>query len=73
MEFEHVCKDTEQLNNRLFVTKQKLIVYKRNLDATKLLFFKFEKGVMHRSVMVALPFNLVSNNDVGFQDWLMVE
>ncbi len=28
MEFEHVCKDNEQLNCRLFVTKQKLIVYR---------------------------------------------
>ncbi len=73
VEFECVCKDNEQLSNRLFVTKHKLIVYRQNCDATKFLLFKFSKGVRHQSIAVALPSNLVSNNNVRFQDCLMVE
>jgi hypothetical protein len=35
-------------------------------DVAKLLLSKFEKGVVHWNIVVALPSNLVSKNDVRF-------
>lgn len=59
-------------NSRLFVTEQKFLICRQNYDVTKTLFSKFQMGLVHWKVVVALPSNLVSMNDVVFQKfwWL---
>ncbi len=60
-------------NSRLFVTEQKFLICRQNYDVAKTLFSKFQMGLAHWKVVVALPSNLVSMNDVVFQKFLMVE